>query len=55
MDLSKFAKTLAKRITVKARPSNYQTCEQLVRAPAFKEGQPIAAVSLEEWAIPARA
>jgi hypothetical protein len=53
VDLSRFAKTLAKRTTAKARPSNYQTCEQPVRAPAFKEGQRLAAVSLEDWTIPA--
>ena len=46
VDLSKFANSVAKRITVKARPNNYQNFQAPVRPPLFKDGQKVTEVNL---------
>lgn len=54
VDLSKFAKSVAKRTTVKARPRDYQSSQAPVRPPLYKEGEKVTEISLEEWQIPLR-
>ena len=49
VDLSKFARSVAKRSTVKARPKDYQSSQAPVRPPLYRDGEKVTEVNLKEW------